>query len=157
MADEICFDLEIKPREILELSSPDGIAAFFSRLGYHTDSRLEQTAENLGITSEAVAKPIERIELVADEDGLLQVYLFELASVTVTHTKNLVRSFRNKTGDYLLVLTSDYERIDFVLVERFIPHTGEKFGGLGQPQIGVRPRILSVDRRNPTPVQIPAC
>ena len=48
----------------------------------------------------------------------LQVYLFELTSVTVAATRGIVRTFRDREGDYLLVLTDDFERLDFAL-DRF--------------------------------------
>ncbi len=41
-----------------------------------------------------------------------------LKSVTVAHTRALARAFRHRAGNFLLVLTSDYETIDFVLLER---------------------------------------
>ena len=36
---------------------------------------------------------------------MFEVYLFELKSVTVTITQAIIRGFRNRPGDYLLVLT----------------------------------------------------
>jgi hypothetical protein len=50
---------------------------------------------------------------------MFEVYLFELKSVTIATTQGIVRAFRNRPGDYLLVLTDDYQRLDFVLVERY--------------------------------------
>ena len=40
-------------------------------------------------------------------------------------TETWARAFRNRTGNYLLVLTSDYEDVDFVLLERVLPATPE--------------------------------
>jgi hypothetical protein len=152
--DDIKFDIEISPGSILDLSSPDGVAVFFTRLGYDTDRRTGQIPESLGITASTTLREIRHIELIADHDGLLQVYLFELNGVTMTNTRALVRAFRNRTGNYLLVLTSDYERLDFVLVERYAPPARAVSGKLGLAQAGVRPRVLSIDRRHPSPVQI---
>ena len=48
-------------------------------------------------------------------------------------------------------MTKDYETLDFVLVERELT-AGKKLGG-GIRQI-IRPRTLTVKRRNPTPVDL---
>ncbi len=148
------FDVDLMPRNVQELNNPDGIAAFFSNLGYNTDERTIQTPENLGISAESTIRPIRHIELIASQEGLLQIYLFELTSVTVSQTRALARAFRNRAGNYLLVLTSDYERIDFVLIERYSPPATAESTGIGQRQVGVRPRALTIDRRKPSTVHI---
>ena len=148
------FDVDITRRDIQELEGADAVAAFFAKLGYNTDVRIEQAPENLGMTAEGTIRPIRRVELVADQEGFLQVYLFEVSSVTVSHTRALVRAFRERMGNYLLVLTSDYERIDFVLAERFIPPKSTHPKGITQQQAGIRPRVLTVNRRNPTKVDL---
>ncbi|NWG76060.1 MAG: hypothetical protein HXY24_15915, partial [Rubrivivax sp.] len=81
-------------------------------------------------------------------EGLLQVYLFELDSVTVAATRALARAFRNRAGNYLLILTSDYDHIDFVLLEKYVP-LGPAPTAIGQKQVGVRPRPLTVERQKP--------
>lgn len=143
------LDLELGPHDVQALNSADAVAAFFAGLGYDTGPRTQQTPGNLGITAEGTARPIKMIELVADQEGLFQVYLFELVSVTVAHTRALARAFRNRAGNYLLVLTSDYERLDFVLLEKYLP-IGGNGSGLGQKQVGIRPRLLTVERRKPS-------
>lgn len=148
MTPDVSFlEKAVTSRQIQGLNNADGLTAFFAYLGYNTESRITQTARNLGITAKSVAGQIKRIELIADQEGLLQVYLFELTSVTVAATQGIARVFRARAGNYLLVLTSDYERIDFVLLARVRP-SGES-GTIGQKQAGIRPRSLSVDRRNP--------
>ena len=146
-ADGARFDADLSEREVQELSSADALAAFFARLGYDTNARTVQTPGNLGIGTEGTLRPIKRIELIADREGLFQVYLFELSSVTVSHTRALARAFRNRAGNFLLVLTSDYERLDFVLLERYLPPAAPG-GSIGERQVGIRPRTLTVDRRN---------
>ena len=90
------YDIDIDRRAIQQLSGTDEIAAFFARLGYSTDARIEQSADNLGITAEGVKRPIKHIWLIADEEVLLQVYLFELKSVTMTNIRELLSRFYNK-------------------------------------------------------------
>ena len=98
------FDYDLTPHDIQQLSNADALEGFFSSLGFNTNNRIVQTASNLGISAEGTLRPIKKIELLADQDGLFQIYLFELTSVTVTHTRALARHFRNRTGNYLLVL-----------------------------------------------------
>jgi hypothetical protein len=146
-------DVEIDPRDVQALNGPDALAAFFARLGYNTDARIVQTPSNLGIT-ETVARPVNRLELLADQEGLFQVYLFELSSVTISNTRPLARAFRNLTGNFLLILTSDYERLDFVLLEKYLPVNGDGGPSISQKQVGVRPRFLTVERRKPSRVDL---
>jgi len=137
------------------LSSRDGVAAFFGSLGYDTDTRLPQTAAAMGVTAESLQRQIKHIERIAVQDEgaePLGVYLVELASVTVVVTQGLARALRNRAGNYLLVLTDDYERLDFVLLERVLPPSPTT--AITARQVSVRPRILTVNRRNPTPVQL---
>ena len=44
--------------------------------------------------------------------------------MTITATRGLASALRNRAGNYLLVLTEDYERIDFVLLEKYLPRVG---------------------------------
>ena len=143
------FDAELTSKDVQDLAGTDAVAAFFAKLGYNTDARTEQTAANLGITADGTKRPINRIELLANQESLLQVYLFEVKSVTVTHIRALARTFRNRAGNYLLVLTSDYERLDFVLIDKELPTAAGPSKGIAQKQVVVRPRMLTVQRRNP--------
>ena len=88
------------------------------------------------------------------DDGAepLDTYLIELSSVTIAATQGLARTLRNRDGNYLLVLTDDYERLDFVLLQRSLP--GTRTSPMAARQVSVRPRILTVNRRNPSPVQL---
>jgi Alw26I/Eco31I/Esp3I family type II restriction m6 adenine DNA methyltransferase len=148
-------DYELTSSEVQELSGKAALAAFFARLGYNTNSRLVQSASAMGFSGDNPKAAINYIERLASQDnGFFEVYLFELKSVTVATTQALVRHFRDRPGDYLLVLTDDYSRLDFVLVERLsLEATRSQSGGTGplgvKPQIRVRPRVLTVKRNNP--------
>lgn len=149
------LDLDLRTRDVQDLTGADAVTAFFGRLGYRTDARIEQTAAHLGMVAEGTVRPIRRIERLANQEDLLQVYLFELTSVTVAHTRALARAFRNRAGNFLLVLTSDYERVDFVCLERYLPEEPASPAPTPrQPQAGVRPRTLTIDRRKPTAVEL---
>jgi len=148
---DVLLDKQVSRDHVQAIHNPDSIVAFFAYLGYHTDARIAQTPANLGITADSLVRSIRNVELIAEQEGLLQVYLFELSSVTVAATQGIARAFRGLAGQFLLVLTSDYSRLDFVLLERVLP---QKERGKGEDpfrrrQVGVQPRILSVDRRNP--------
>lgn len=146
------FDVELSPQDIQSVSSPDAVAAFFTKLGYDTAARTNQTVANLAIP-EAAASSIKRIELIADRQKLLQVYLFELTSVTVAEIKALARAFRNRAGQFLLVLTSDFEFLEFVLLDRELSEPkGPTAISTAQPTLVQR--RFSVDRRRPTAVHL---
>ncbi len=148
-------DNDLKSKDIQTLSSKEGIAAFFATLGYDTEARLPQTATALGITAASLQRQIKDIEqLAVQDDGAepLYVYLVELTSVTVAATQSLARALRNRMGNYLLVLTNDYERIDFVLLERILPQLSSS--SFSQSQVSVMPRTLTVNRRNPSKVDL---
>src|SRR6266496_4184745 len=152
-------DYELSREDIQLLSSRDALAAFFAKLGYDTNDRLVQNVAAMGFTSDNLKSAITHIERLASQDArMFEVYLFELKSVTVASTQGIVRAFRNRPGDYLLVLTDDYLRLDFVLVERYsaeFPKQQETFGlPLASKQVGVRPRVLTVNRRNPDEVAL---
>ena len=145
------IDKEVKTKHVQSLNSRDAVASFFSFLGYDVGERTEQRPENLGVTADSLKNSITHIENIATQEEQLRVLLVELKSVTVAHTRTLLNSLRNLAGDFLLVLTSDYEEIDFVLLQRIAPEDG---GGRGQKQVKARPRVLTVQRRNPRRVAL---
>jgi hypothetical protein len=147
------LDRDTRREDIQGLSNRDQVAAFFAGLNYQTDARIAQVPANLGVSNESLTRQIKHLERIAEHETLLQIYLVELSSVTVAATRGLAAALRNRAGNYLLVLTHDYERIDFVLLERHAP--GPDAGsGIGQRQVSVRPRILTVERRNPSKVAL---
>src|SRR5579859_2833577 len=120
-------DYDLTRQDIQLLSSRDALVAFFAKLGYDTNVRLPQNSNAMGISNDTLRGSITHIERLAQQESLgllFEIYLFELKTITVSITQNLVRVFRDRPGDYLLVLTSDYQELDFVLVQRYIPLTG---------------------------------
>ncbi len=155
-------DLELSREDIQLLSSRDALAAFFAKLGYDTNDRLIQNVAAMGFTRDSLKSAIIHIERLASQDArLFEVYLFELKSVTVANTQGIVRAFRNRPGDYLMVLTDDYQRLDFVLVERYTaelsrsqPQETFSMNPSVPKQVGIRPRVFTVNRRNPDDVAL---
>ncbi|MBZ5563617.1 MAG: Eco57I restriction-modification methylase domain-containing protein [Acidobacteriia bacterium] len=146
------FDVDISLRDIQSVSDADALASFLSKLGYDTSRRTVQTPANLSL-SESVANPITRVELIAGEPNRLQVYLFELKSVTVAEIRALARAFRTFSGRFLLVLTVDYDHLDFVLLDPEVP-AATNGSGLGTPQVSLNPRRFNLERRKPTAVDL---
>ena len=148
-------DRNISVADVQTLATRDDVAAFFAALGYRTDSRQPQSVSAMGITAGSLSRQIRHIERIAlHDDGAepLDSYLIELTSVTVAATQALARALRNRAGNYLLVLTDDYEHLDFVLLQRSLP--GTPTSPMTARQVSVRPRILTVSRRNPSQVQL---
>ncbi|MGC9399832.1 MAG: hypothetical protein ACP5HM_11930, partial [Anaerolineae bacterium] len=144
-------DRPLTVQQIQGLSSADRLAEFFTYLGYPEGTRVPMTAEALDL-NQRLKDVVQRVEQLASVDGALMIYLFKLTSVTVAHTRALARVFRNRAGNFLLVLTDDYRRLDFVLLERELP--GQPGTGVSARQVLVHPRVLSVDRRDPDRVAL---
>src|SRR5881227_797057 len=135
-------DYELSREDIQDLSSRDTVAAYFAKLGYDTNDRLVQNVAAMGFTSDNLKSAITHIERLASQDGrMFEVYLFELKSVTIANTQGMVRTFRNRPGDYLLVLTDDYQRLDFVLVERYSSEFPKPQETIGLPSASKRVRL----------------
>ena len=148
-------DRNVAVSDVQTLATRDDVAAFFAALGYGTDTRQPQSVSAMGITAGSLSRQIRHIERIAvHDDGAepLDSYLVELTSVTVAATQGLARALRNRAGNYLLVLTDDYERLDFVLLQRSLP--GTPASPMAARQVSVRPRILTLNRRNPSQVQL---
>jgi len=140
-------DANLTARDIAELENSERVIHFFSTLGYDVDHSQRLTHASLGMDTEDLEQRVRKItRIAADPDDEIQIILFEVRSVTVALTHAIAQRFRQRPGNYLLVLTGDYETLDFVLLER-IKTEGKGTGGL--PRYVIRPRILTVNRRNP--------
>lgn len=139
-------DVDLSPKDISALTSPDALAAFLARLDYKTDSRTPLTPQALGLTGET-ANAIKKVELLSeDEDQFFRVVFAQPKSLTAKVRNDLVRVLGRSTQDYLLVLASDFESIEFVLVDK---QKRDKPGPASTAQIQVVPKVICVDRRDP--------
>lgn len=146
-------DLDLKISDIQQLANAEAVAALFARMGYDTTARLKQTAQAMALDS--LSREIRHIERIADqEQGSLQVYLIELKHITVVNTQKLAQAFKRRAGIFLLVLTTDYDRLDFVLINtaELVRQQPEKTTAIGLKTN--RPRILSFQRTNPDTVAL---
>src|SRR6266540_7260478 len=105
----------------------------------------------LGMGSEDMRQHIHKIELIGKdpEDGDISIYLFEVRSVTAKLRNDIARRFRERPENALLVLTKDYEQLEFVLLERVISRSQNRGQALKQT---IRPIPLTLNRLYPEPV-----
>ena len=110
-------DRDIPIAEVQTLVTRDGVAAFFATLGYRTDRPADPDRRRrwASLPGHCRARSSTSNAVAMHDDGAepLDLYLIELTSVTVAATQALARSLRNRAGNHLLVLTDDYERLDF--------------------------------------------
>jgi hypothetical protein len=146
---------ELDASDLQPVSSVDGLQKFIGRLGYDVSNPAELTAASLGI-AERSQPSIRRARRLASQAIIpggpagFEIYAFETNARTVELRKALAAAFRNKPAKVLLLMaTRDYDPLDFVLVEK-------EAGATGGPVLNVRVsyQFLSVDRRNPSQVQL---
>ncbi|MCC6615298.1 MAG: Eco57I restriction-modification methylase domain-containing protein [Anaerolineae bacterium] len=147
-------DIDLTDAAIGALENADEVAHLFATLGYNVDDRTTiPDIATLGLDTDDLRQQILRLELLAvdpvDED--IKIYLFEVRSVTAKLRNDIARRFRERPENALLVLTSDYETLDFVLLERVV--TKSKSRGKSLQQV-IRPIPLNVNRRNPEAVEL---
>jgi len=140
-------DLDLTTRDIVELTSSDAIASFLTERHYPTNRRKPLSASALGLTSET-ADGIRHMELLAEDDEqFLRVIFVQLRSITAKARYELVRNLGNRDGDHLLILTKDFEVLEFVLIDK---ETRRRHGPGGGPGVRVFPRIVTVIRKAST-------
>lgn len=138
-------DLDIAPAQVSQLASADALAAFFSALGYNTGGRKPLTPESIGLTGDAAAA-LREIELLAeDEDGFLRVLFVRLRALTARSRTDLARVLGRTNVDHLLVLTSDFRTLEFVLLDK---RRREQRGPGGVQRVQVVPLVFAVDRKS---------
>jgi hypothetical protein len=146
-------DIQLTAADIGQMENARQVDQFFARLGYDVDDAIKIDHVSLDMDSADLRQQIKQIRRVGQDpaDGDIVIYLFEARSVTVTLTQTIARRFRERPESVLLVLTNDYEKLDFVLVEREVAPSRSRTASLRQI---IRPRALTVNRRKPTPVEL---
>ncbi|MBV8232455.1 MAG: hypothetical protein JO329_20935, partial [Planctomycetaceae bacterium] len=140
-------DLDLAPKDITELTSPDVLMSFLNRLGYETNGRTPLTPESLGLSGDS-GDAVKRIDLLSeDEDQFLRVIFAQPRSLTAKVRNDLVRVLGKSNQDHLLILASDFETLEFVFLDKRKP---DRRGPTGVQRIQVVPKTISVSRRNPT-------
>ncbi|NJL54205.1 DUF559 domain-containing protein [bacterium] len=148
-------DVQLDTSDIRQIESADEVAHFFAKLRYNVDVRTTIPLDAPVYTSSQDMKvQINHHELIATdpEDEDIRVYLFEMRSVTAKLRNDLARGFLKTTDQkVLLVLTADYENIEFVYLERSRQKSRRK--GLTLKST-IRPIPLTVNRLNPDSVAL---
>ncbi len=144
MAASHSTDLNLSAKEIGGLASADAFAAFFSKLGYDTSARKQLTPESIGLAGDAAAA-IKQIELLSeDSEGFLRVAFVQLRSLTAKSRYDLSRVLGKANVDHLLILTSDFSSIEFVLLDK---RCRDHRGPGGVQRIHVVPLTVALARK----------
>ncbi len=93
-------DLDVTARDVIDLASPDALAAFLAKLGYDTAARAVLSPEAVGLTGESAAA-VRRIEVLAeDPEGFLRVVYAQPRSLTAKVRNVLVRVLGGSTLEH---------------------------------------------------------
>jgi hypothetical protein len=140
-------DLDLTGKDIGEQTSADAFTAFLDKLGYRTTARTPLTPESIGLAGESAAA-FRKIELLSeDDDRFLRVVFAQPKSLTARARNDLARVLGKSTIDHLLILASDYETLEFVLLDK---RKKEPQGTAGVERVQVVQKILSTARRTPS-------
>ncbi len=141
--------------DVQAVGDVDGLTKLFDKLGYDTSAPTEQTAAALGVAEKGQAMVRQARRIVAQKAPAgplpaLEIYWFEVTSLTAELRRMLASAFRNKPLlRYLLVLTErDFSQLDFVLVEKGIAEAATG------AQVAVSHQLFSIDRRHPSRVHL---
>ncbi len=147
-------DAQLTAGDIRPLENADQIAHLFARLGYNVDERINiPDYSALGMSGAELRQQIRKIELIGRDpaDGDIVIYLLEVRAVTAKLRNDIARRFRERPENALLVLTTDYAELEFVLLERVLSRSQSRRAALKQ---AIRPIPLTVNRLNPDPVAL---
>jgi hypothetical protein len=137
-------DLNLSPKDLQGLTSPDAVAAFLTKLGYDTGRRKPLSAESIGLAGDA-ATAIKSIEVLAEDDeGFLRIVFVHLRSLTAKSRNDLSRVLGRTAIDHLLILTSDFDVLEFVLLDK---RRRESRGPVDVQRVQVVPLSLAVPRK----------
>jgi hypothetical protein len=116
-SDRITTDVDLTAQEIAGLTSADALAAFFQRLGYDTSKRVALSPEAIGLND--ADKSFRTIELLSeDPEGFLRIVFAQVRSLTVKGRTDLVRSLSRFNQDHLIVMASDFQLLELVLIDK---------------------------------------
>lgn len=144
---QLTADIDLTTKDIAGLASPDAVAGFLARLGYPSDRREELSAAAFGLPPET-ADAIRKMELLAEDDErFFRVIVVQLRSVTAKARNELARNLGSRSADHLLILTKDFDVLEFVLIDK---ETRQRHAPGGGPSVRVIPRVVTVMRKAST-------
>jgi hypothetical protein len=145
-------DVQLNASDIRQLENADEMAHFFAKLRYDVDARINiPDYAVLGMGNADMRQHIHKIELIGKDpvDRDINIYLFEVRSVTAKLRNDIARRFRERPENAIVVLTEDYEELEFVLLDRLVSKSQSRRVALKQ---AIRPIPLTVNRLHPKPV-----
>jgi hypothetical protein len=149
----LATDLNITAQDIAGLVSVDAVAAFFQALGYDTARRSGLTPQAIGLAGES-AGPIKSIEVLSeDAEGFFRVVFVQLKSLTAKSRNDLARVLGKTALDHLLVLASNFDTLEFVLLHK---RKEQRRGPGAVDRVQVVPLSITVDRRSPNRLELKA-
>ena len=155
MLDEMRVNDEpLSTSDIRQLENADEIAHFFAKLRYDVDQRTNIPDYGvLGMGSADMRQHIHKIELIGKGpiDRDISIYPLEVRSVTAKLRNDIARRFRERPENAILVLTKDYEELEFVLLDRLVSRSQSRRAALKQ---AIRPIPFTVNRLHPEPVAL---
>jgi len=144
-------DLDLTAKHVSGLTSADALASFLASLGYDTSARTALTPESIGLSGET-ATAVCAIELLSeDPEGFLRVVFVQLRSLAAKSRNDLARVLGRANVDHLLILTSNFDALEFVLLDK---RKRESRGPGGQTRVQVVPLALAVARKSPDTKQL---
>lgn len=139
--------MDLAEKDVTGLGSVDAMASFFTKLGYDTSDRAVLTPEAIGLTGDS-AKALKTIELLAeDSEQFLRVVFAQPKSLTAKVRNDLARVLGRSTIDHVLVLSPDFDSLEFVFLDK---RRKESKGPAGIERVQVVPKTISLDRRRPS-------
>ena len=139
------LDVDLTAQDVATLAAADALAAFLQRLGYDTSRRAGLTTEAVGISDGDRA--FRHLELLSENpEGFLRVVFAQVRSMTAKARNDLVRALGRFSHDHLIVLTSDFQVLEFVLIDKALRHQ-RSFGAIRGPRLV--PKVYSVERKSP--------
>ena len=140
------MDVDITAQDVAGVASVDALAAFLQRLGYDTAKRTSLTAEAIGISDgDGTFRSLELLS--EDPEGFLRVIFAQVRSVTAKARNDLVRALGRFSQDHLIILTSDFQLLEFVLIDKVKRH---QHGPIAVAAYKPVPKVYSVQRKAPT-------
>ena len=137
-------DVNLTANDVSKLASVDAIGTFLTSLGYNTGVRTQLTAESIGLSGDSAAATKEIELLSEDDEGFFRVVFVQLRSLTAKSRNDLARVLGRTNVDHLLILTSDFNTLEFVLLDK---RKRDKRGPSSVQRIQVVPLTFSVDRK----------
>ncbi len=139
------MDVDVSQRDLAALTSPDLLTGFLSRLGYDTSKRGTLKPEAIGLSDPD--QVFRHMELLSeDKEGFLRVIFAQVRSITAKARNDLVRTLGRFSQDHLIILTSDFQVLEFVLIDKV---KRRQHGPATVAAYKPVPKVYSVQRKAP--------